>query len=70
MIRFLMEKKKFPVEIQNEEEIIERFSVFRSLRRVSDTRHLEKNVTGSDIGIVNRWKTLEAADEKRPGTKM
>lgn len=70
LLRFLEEKTKFPLEIQNEEDITERFSLFRSLKRASDTRSLEKIFSGSDIDIVNRWKTLESADVKRPGTKM
>ena len=43
----------FPPEIKSHEEINERFFIFRSLRRASDTRAFEKKVAVSDIDIVN-----------------
>ena len=64
------EKKKFPQEIKSVEDIVVRFSVNRSLRRASDFRVLNKKVSTSDVHIVNRWKTIEAAQGKRPGRSM
>jgi len=61
---------KFPPEINTQEDIIERFSIFRSLRRASDTRALEKKVGESDIDVVNRWKSVEMAKGSRPGRSM
>ena len=50
---------EFPVEITSIEDVSNRFSIFRSLRRASDTMALERKVAHSDIDVVNRWKTVE-----------
>ena len=60
----------FPPEIKSHEDVYERFSVFRSLRRDSDTRALEKKVAVSDIGIVNRWQKIKDAKGKRHSGAM
>ena len=44
--------------------------MFRSLRQASDTRDLNQNVAANDIEIVNRWKTVETAQVKKPGRYM
>jgi len=60
----------FPQEIKTAEDIYERFSVFRSLRRASATRAIEQNVSSSDVDVVNRWKSTEASKGKRPNRPM
>ena len=60
----------FPLEIKTSEDIYERFSAFRSLRRASNTRALNMNVSASDIDVINRWKTVEAAKGKKPNRLM
>ena len=60
----------FPPEIKSHEDVHEGFSIFRSLRRASDTRALEKKVAVFDIDIVNRWQTIEAAKGKWPAGAM
>ena len=62
--------EKFPTEIDSVEDITERFSVYRSLRRASDTRALEMKVSEADIDVVNRWKTVESSKGSRPGRSM
>jgi hypothetical protein len=62
--------KLFPTSIQNKDEIHPSYQVFRSLRRSSDTRAIEQNVSKSDIDIVNRWHTVEAAKGNRPNLPM
>ena len=54
----LDEGTNFPAEITSQEDIEERFSICRSLRRALDTRALEKGVTEADIDVVNRWKAV------------
>ena len=54
----------FPPENKSHEDVHERFFVFQSLRRASDTRCLEKKVVVSGIDIVNRWQKIEAAKGK------
>ena len=61
---------KFLAEISTLEDISDRFSVYQSLRRASDTRALEKKVVESDIDIVNRWKAVEIAKGSRLGRAM
>ena len=61
---------KFPAEITSTEDIEERFSIFRSLRRASDTRAIEMKVAEADIDVVNRWKGVEAAKGSRPSRSM
>ena len=51
--RIFGEGNKFPIEISSIEDIIERFSIYRSLRWASDTRALERKVAATDIDIVN-----------------
>ena len=54
LIRLQENKVQFPEEIQSEDNIIERYLVFRSMQRASDMRALELKVASSDIDIVNR----------------
>jgi hypothetical protein len=61
---------EFPSVIKTEEDIRERFNIFRSMRRGSDTRAKEENVSDSDINIVNRWKAEQRAGTRKPGLSM
>ena len=65
LIRMFEEGKTFPPEIKTVEDITDRFSVFRSLRRASDTRALNQGVSEADIDIVNRWKKVERGKGKK-----
>ena len=64
LIRLQENKVQFPEEIQSEDNIIERYSVFRSMRQALDIRALEVKVALSDIDIVNRWKSIETSKGK------
>ena len=55
----------FPAKIQTLGDIKLCYHIYRSPRRTSDTRALEKNVSSTDIDIVNRWKKVEKADGKK-----
>ena len=61
---------KFPTEISSIEDIEDRFSIYRSLRRASDTRAIEMKVAEADIDVVNRWKAVEMAKGARPSRSM
>jgi hypothetical protein len=61
---------EFPSVIKTEEDIRERFNIFRSMRRGSDTRAHEEQVSDSDINIVNRWKAEQKAGTRKPGLSM
>ena len=60
----------FPLSIDNEEKIHSNYQSFRTLRRTSTTRAVEKNVSISDINVVNKWATKEAAFGKKPKSSM
>jgi hypothetical protein len=61
----------FPSHIRaKRDEIGTSYQVFRSLRRASDTRALEKNISKTDIELVNRWHTLEKSQGNRPQRPM
>jgi hypothetical protein len=60
----------FPPDISNKESLPKHYQVFRSLRRTSDTRAIEKKVSQVDIDVVNRWQTVERAKGKRPNMPM
>jgi len=67
---FKSDRNLFPVNIMNKEKIREKYQCFRSLRRGSDTRAIEQKVDSKDIDVVNRWRTVEAAQGKRPNRSM
>ena len=60
----------FPVTIKESSLIVERYQVYRSFRRSSDTQALNKKVASSDIDIVNRWKTQENTRGGKVGGSM
>ena len=62
--------ESFHREIKSADNIMERFSVFRSLRRTSTTRSMNQNVSSNDIDTINRWKAVEASKVKRSGGPM
>jgi len=60
----------FPGSVTSKDTIRERYQCFRSFRRASDTRALELKVDKNDVDIVNRWRTVEEAQGKRPSRPM
>ena len=70
LIRLWEKGAEFPQEIKGEDDISERFSVFHSLRRGSNTRALNANVSQNDIDVINRWKSVESAEGKKPARTM
>ena len=60
----------FPPVIKELKDVREKYHIYRSLRRSSDSRALEKKVTSTDIDIVNRWIEVERAKGGRPARGM
>lgn len=60
----------FPASVGSREDIVTFYSTFRTPRRSSDTRAIEKNVSVSDIECVNRWEAKEKAKGNRPNMPM
>ena len=56
----------FSILVTGHEVIEERFSVFRTLGKSSDTRATEMNVSKLDVTTINRWNQTEKAGVKRP----
>ena len=67
---FEEDRSLFPQKVLNRDLIPQYFQIFRSLRRSSDTRALEKKIDTKDIEVVNRWRTVEEAKGKRPSRPM
>ena len=67
---FAEQPELFPPDITNIDEITKHYQSFRTFRRSSDTRALERNISSNDIDVVNRWKTVEEAQGKRPDRSM
>ena len=60
----------FPSDIDSKETLRDRYHAFRSFRRSSDTRAIEKGVSQLDIEVINRWKFVKKSKGKRPKMKM
>jgi hypothetical protein len=67
---FDSDRELFPPQIENEEQVRTRYQAFRTFRRTSDTRAIQKRVSQDDIDVVNRWKQVEQAKGSRPGRPM
>jgi hypothetical protein len=67
---FDSQRELFPPSISSKEILRQRVQVYRTLRRTSDTRAIEKKVNQTDIDVVNRWKSVERADGNRPNRPM
>ena len=70
LVQLFKEGEKFPLEINSSEDVFERLSAFRSLRRASKTLDLNNNILAADVDVVNRWKTVEAAKCRKPNWPM
>lgn len=60
----------FPASITAKEDLATAYSVFRSPRRSSDTRAIEKNVSQTDIALFNRWSIVDRAQGNRAALPM
>jgi hypothetical protein len=60
----------FPNNIIRKEDIRTSYQAFRSFRRTSATRDIEKRVATSDIDVVNRWYSWDAVGGKHPALSM
>jgi hypothetical protein len=60
----------FLADITSRSDIEEKYNVFRSFRRGSDSRAIAMAVGPVDIDVVNRWTKKEAAGTSRPSHKM
>ena len=64
------DKSFFRADMDTEEKLRESYQCFRTFRRTSDTRALEKKVSKSNMDIVNRWKAVETAAGRVPSRSM
>ena len=55
------DRELFAVDIQTPTDLHDKYNVFRSFRRGSESRAVEKNVSEGDRYIVNRWRKKERA---------
>ena len=54
-------KELFPVDIITASDVCDNYNVFRSLRRGSESRAMDMDVSEGDRYIVNRWRKKERA---------
>jgi hypothetical protein len=57
----------FLADVKTRSDIEEKYNVYRSFRRGSDSQAMAMNVTEYDIDVVNRWVKKEKAGTNRPG---
>lgn len=57
----------FGFDINNAADLVEKFNVFRSFRRGSESRAVAMKVSEADRYVVNRWKKKESAGGNRVG---
>ena len=60
----------FSRKISSHDDISANYQCFRTFRRTSDTRALEKRVKQPDIDIVNKWKSDEKSKSNKPSLPM
>jgi hypothetical protein len=60
----------FLADVKTRADIEEKYNVYRSFRRGSDSQAIAMNVSKTDIDVVNRWQKKEAAGTSRPGHQM
>ena len=65
-----MDPKLFPASVKAKEEIKDKYNVFRSFRRGSDTQAMNEEVSADDANCVNRWKAKVKAKNKQPNLSM
>ena len=56
----------FLADVKTRSEVEEKYNVYRSFRRGSDSQAMAMNVKDYDIDVVNRWTKKEAAGTGRP----
>jgi len=64
------DKNSFPQKIRYENDKRNYYQCFRTFRKSSDTRALERGVTKVDIDIVNKWKSDENSKSNKPSLLM
>jgi hypothetical protein len=67
---FATQHHLFPNHISNIQMIRERYQVFQTYRKTSDSRALAMGVSPNDVDVVNRWQAVERAKGTRPGRSM
>jgi hypothetical protein len=60
----------FLADVRTRSDIEEKYNVYRSSRRGSDSHAIAMNVSKTDIDVVSRWQKKEAAGTSRPGHQM
>ena len=60
----------FQADIGSGSDIEEKYSVYRSFRRGSDSLAIAMKVASEDIKVVNRWSKKEAAGSSKPSMDM
>jgi hypothetical protein len=60
----------FPTHIIDSSILRQKYQVFRTYHKLSDSRAMAMGASDGDIDVVNRWKTIEGAKGTRPNRPM
>ena len=66
---FASDHTLFPADIKSNADVEEAYDIFCSLRRGSDSRAIDENVSRLDIEIINRWKAKESSGNRKAAMK-
>ena len=64
---FHYRRELFDIEIKSESDISDKYNVYRSFRRGSESRAMSRKVIEADRYIVHRWRKKEAAGQNKVG---
>jgi hypothetical protein len=67
---FDLDPSLFPSHVTSHADVKEKYHLFRSFRRASDSKAIAKGVNLLDIRVVNRWHKVEKAAGQRPSYDM
>jgi hypothetical protein len=58
-------RELFDVDVKSETDIQEKYNVYRSFRRGSESRAIAQKVSESDRYVVHRWRKKESAGQNK-----
>jgi hypothetical protein len=64
---FDSQRHLFDVDVKSESDIQEKYNVYRSFRRGSESRAVAQKVSEADRYVVHRWRKKEAAGQNKVG---
>jgi hypothetical protein len=60
-------RELFDVDVKSDADIQEKYNVYRSFRRGSESRAVSQKVSESDLYVIHRWRKKESAGQNKVG---